>query len=100
MFWKKQPTDIEQVKNNVANFAFEKFLTPDTDYTVMADINGVKLVKKIVRWAYFDLVKGGIQSVFSIETDKGIFCFQVQGEKFTQIKTDICTQIYPQLLPH
>ena len=100
MFWKKQkPADIEQVKENIANQAFEKFLTPNRDYTVMANINGIKLVKKTVRYAYCNMVNGRIQAVFCVQTDKNVFYFQAQGKKITPIDAQLATTLYPQLLP-
>lgn len=102
MFWKKkkETPDINLIKENLVNFVFDNFLKENEHYTVAANVGGAKLVKKVARWVYCDILKkDNIQALFSIETDKGVFCFQVQGEKISQIDSDICTSIYPQLLP-
>ncbi|MDR2202157.1 MAG: hypothetical protein LBP26_05280 [Clostridiales bacterium] len=77
---------INAVKEALANRAFDKLLTPGTDYTVMAQVAGAVLVKKVVKWAYC-YVKGGsvINALFIITTDISTFAFQAQGEKLFRI---------------
>ncbi|MCQ2382570.1 MAG: DUF1963 domain-containing protein [Clostridia bacterium] len=91
---------LETIKQNLVNFAFDNFLEKGKDYTVVAEVLGAVLVRKIPRWAYCMIVGDKkVRALFSIETDKGIYCFQVDEEKFKQVDTKICTSIYPQLLP-
>lgn len=89
----------EQVKENLVNYAFDKLMKEGEDYSVKAEVDGAILVKKIVRWAYFMVHGQDIQAVFSIETDKALLCFQMQGQKLMRIESDICTSIYPMLKP-
>ena len=93
---------IDKIKHTLVDFAFNNFLKRDQDYTVNAEFElpGVILVKKVARWAYCHAANlKNIHAVFSIETDKGLYCFQVNGDKFIMVDSNICTSIYPQLLP-
>lgn len=96
---KQKPNDIEILKTNLANYAFDRLLKEGEHYIVRERVENNVLVKKIVRWAYCDKNGKDINAVFSIETDKGLYCFQVKGNSVYMIETDVCTSIYPSLLP-
>ena len=89
----------ELIKESIANMAFDKILKEGEHYTVKARVENNILVKKIVRWAYFDKSGQEINALFSIETDKDVYCFQVKGESIYLVPTDLCTSMYPSLLP-
>ena len=89
----------EQVKENLANYAFDHLMKEGKDYTVVARVAGAKLVKTVVRWATFMRIGQGIEAIFSIETDKVLACFQMRGTRLMRIKPEICTSIYPMLKP-
>ena len=94
---KKKEQNIAQEK--LADYAFNSLLKEGEHYTVAARINGATLVKKTVRWAYFSAVGENIQACFSIETDKGLFCFQAREQELKLVNTEACTAFYPQLKP-
>ena len=98
---KKTPNNINEdiLKQQIVDVAFNTFLREGQDYTIKASTEGAILVKKIARWAYFDASTNDIQACFSIETDKGIYCFQQKGNELSLIPTDISSSIYPELLP-
>ena len=96
---KEKQQDNQNLEESLANFAVDKFLKRDQDYTVVAEVEGAVLIKKEVKWAYCDIIgKDNIQALFSIRTDKGLFCFQVRGKDFLMIDPAVCTAIYPQLV--
>ena len=66
---------------------------------MVARVNGAVLVKKIARWAYCDVAGENVQACFSIETDKGVYCFQAKGQELMQIDSNVCTSFYPNLKP-
>ena len=100
MFWKKKKKDDNTaIKERLVNFAFDTFLKENEHYTVAGRVNGAILVKKIARWAYCDVAGENIQACFSIETDKGVYCFQAKGKELMQIDSDVCTSFYPNLKP-
>ncbi|MCM1404686.1 MAG: hypothetical protein NC133_04295 [Prevotella sp.] len=102
MFWrkKKETPDINLIKENLVNYVFDHCLKENEDYTVVAGVGGAKLVKKVARWAYCDILKkDNIQALFSIETDKGVFCFQLQDEKLNLVPNGISELLHPELLP-
>lgn len=96
---KKKKQEDEDIKAELVNFAFDHFLQEGEDYTVAARVEGAVLVKKIARWAYFEANGENIQACFSIETDKGLHCFQAQGTKLMRIDPEVCTSVYPGLKP-
>lgn len=98
MFGRKKQ-EQNNLKEQLVDFAFNKLLKEGEDYTVAARANGMILVKKIARWAYCDVSGQDIQALFSIETDKGLFCFQVKGKEVMRIITEVCTPFYPMLKP-
>ena len=89
----------EQIKENLANYAFDNLMKEGEDYTVEARVPGAKLVKTVVRWASFMQIGQGIEAIFSIETDKVVACFQMQGTRLMRIDSEICTSMYPMLKP-
>ena len=91
--------EVEQVKENLANYAFDVLMNEGRDYTVVARVAGAVLVKKIVRWASFLRTEQGIEAVFSIETDKNLACFQITGKKLRRMDSKKCTATYPALKP-
>lgn len=95
---KKKPVDINLVKENLVNLVFEKILVPHIDYTIMAEVNGTKYVKKTTHWAYCEIVNGKVQALFAIETDKGVFCFQMMNENISRVDPAIYAQMNPQVL--
>ncbi len=99
MFGKKKNKENEAIKQNLVDVAFDNFLKEGEDYTVAARTEDAILVKKIARWAYFVVEGKNVQACFSIETDKGLFCFQVKGDNIIYVETDVCTAVYPNLKP-
>ena len=99
MFGRKRKEDDGPIKENLVNIAFNSFLKENEHYTVAGRVNGAILVKKIARWAYCDVRGEDVQACFSIETDKGVYCFQVKGQELMLINTDVCTSLYPNLKP-
>ena len=87
------------IKEKLVNTAFDEMLKEGEHYTVKARVENNILVKKIVRWAYFDSSAQGVNALFSIETDKGVYCFQVKEKSIYLVPTDLCTSMYPTLLP-
>lgn len=87
----------EDYKQAIANFAFDKFLKRDVDYTVMAQVKGAILVKKDVKWYYYNFNASGLHALFIITTDKGDFAFQVENDQLIQVKADIVKSIYEDL---
>ena len=49
MFRKKIDTESAQLKMAVMDIAFNTLLKRDEDYTVMGEVNGALLVKKLVK---------------------------------------------------
>ena len=90
-----------RVKESLVNQAFDLFLKKGRDYTITSEIESAILVKKVVRWAYFESQQGNVNALFSIETDKDVFCFQIQGENLRLRYIDkVLLSLYPQLAPN
>ena len=90
----------KQMKENLANYAFDNLMKEGEDYTVAARVEGAKLVKTIVRWANFAVRGQEIEAMFSIETDKVLACFQMTGKTLIRIQpelTDLVTEMHPEL---
>ena len=87
----------ERFRNRIVDYAFDTFLKEGEDYTVEAKVDGAVLVKKIGRFAELDITKP--YAMFSIETDKGLYCFQLVGESMSMVQTDVMLSVYPQLAP-
>ncbi len=93
-------TELEnQAKELLVNKAFDTFLKEGKDYTFAAKVEGAVLVKKIARWAYFDNSQKEIKALFSIETDKGVYCFQLNGTDLIMVESGVVLSMYPQLAP-
>ena len=90
----KKNNEEEQLKASVANFAFDNLLQRDKDYTVAAEVNGAILVQKEVKWAYCHQDRSGVQALFTIKTDKGIFAFQANGESVSLIPAELAMSMY------
>lgn len=86
-------------KESIVNFAFDNGLKEGLHYTVQAKVGNAKLVKKVVRWESFDTSGKFPYAMFSIETDKGLYCFQYTGGNLLMVETEIAVSIYPQLAP-
>ena len=99
IFRRNKTLDLENLKEQVAGTAFDKLLEEGKDYTVFDRKNGAILVKKIVRWQYFKKSGETIDAMFSIETDKGVFCFQMKKNDIYLVPTDLVEPIYPDLFP-
>ena len=90
----KKNSKIEQIKANVADFAFDTLLKAGENYTVCAKIGSASLVKKQVKWAYFFEEGDKIKALFIIITDKGTYAFQSDGDKMSLIPTELVMSIY------
>ncbi|MDE7406533.1 MAG: hypothetical protein K2M89_06650 [Clostridiales bacterium] len=101
MFWRKKAKNdnTAAIKEKLVNLAFDTFLKENEHYTVAGRVDGAVLVKKIARWAYCDVTGENVNACFSIETDKGLYCFQASGQKLMQIDPGVCTSFYPDLKP-
>lgn len=87
--------DIEAQKQALANYAFNKLLKRDEDYTVAAEVNGMILVKKIFKWYYYEFDQTGkLHALFLIETDKGEFAFQAEGNELVRISADLVKSLH------
>ncbi|MDE6505285.1 MAG: hypothetical protein K2L42_05370 [Clostridia bacterium] len=57
------------------------------------------MVKKVARLAVCNVVGDTITAQFSIETDKGVYCFRVAESKMSMVPSDLFFSIYPVLAP-
>lgn len=89
----------EKAKESIVNFACDNLLTEGKDYTVEARVDGVVLVKKVARFAELNITLESPYAMFSIETDKGLYCFQLVGGNLSMIQNDVMLSVYPQLAP-
>ncbi|WP_413853576.1 hypothetical protein [Candidatus Ruminimicrobium bovinum] len=56
-------------------------------------------MSKFNRWQYFFVSNDKVNAVFSIETDKGVFCFQVNENRILFIPTNVMAELYPDIVP-
>lgn len=95
---KEESINIEDLKASLANYTFDNILKEGEHYTVKARVGNNILVKKIVRWAYCVKEGKNLNALFSIETDKGLYCFQAKDTTIYMVETNICTSMYPMLI--
>lgn len=90
-----QSDNIENLKQNLVDYAFDKLLKEGEDYTIIGRVQNAVLVKKIPKWIYCEYDQyGKLQALFTITTDKGEYGFQAQGDSLIRVPAELINGIY------
>jgi len=100
-----KPLTKEQEENEKqawVDYAFDKLLKRDRDYTVTVEVKSAVLVKKLVKWINYTNNThggGGRNGYFYITTDIKTFAFQVKDDEIIMVDVELMKAIFPKIKP-